>query len=191
MKNEPDPTPEELQKLLAWLDAAGKDYVTTHARLTRIYFRDCVDGEALADIVMNRVAVRIDELVKKYEDPFKCLVGFARNVLRELKPAAKPLDDVNPTRKFLSVDPVEKNELELQKRELEDECLSTCLVELNEADRRLFWGYFQDDKLAKVGRKKLAEELLLTANALRIKAHRLRKRMFECMQACLGENAER
>ena len=194
MKKERDPTPEELEKLLAWLDSdrdeAGRKYKTIQCRLIRIFIsRGCIDAEMLADEVMNRVAVRIDEIVKTYEgDPARCFQGFAEKICLEYFRDLKRRSDVDPP----SYDVNNKNELERQReREQEDNCLNRCMDELVIADNELFRRYFQDEKRAKIdARKKLAAELQLTANALRIKAHRIRLRLRRCMEACLRESAE-
>jgi hypothetical protein len=65
MKRERCPTPEEFEKLLAWFhsdpEEAGRMFNLVHSRLIRVFAsRGCVDAEALADEVTNRVAVRID-----------------------------------------------------------------------------------------------------------------------------------
>jgi MoaA/NifB/PqqE/SkfB family radical SAM enzyme len=190
MKRERDPTPEELEKLIDWLASAGRDYVTMHHRLTRIFIgRKCIDAEDLADEVLNRVAVRIDELKANYPDPIKCLMGFAGNVQKEYErdptwDRPKRLDQ-----EIRAPDPVKQTENHFLK-ELKDRCLTKCLAELSQIDRSLFCRYFQEEKLAKHARKKLAAELRLTANALRIRAHRLRTPLRECMENCLAENVE-
>jgi DNA-directed RNA polymerase specialized sigma24 family protein len=70
--------------------------------------------------------------------------------------------------------------------EREDQCLTKCLGTLAERDRYIFVRYFEGEGRARIdARDKLAEELGLTANALRIKAHRLRKRMRLCIEKCL------
>lgn len=189
MKRERDPTPEEFEKLLAWLASAGRDYKTIHHRLTRIFTsRGCIDAEMLADEVMNRVAVRIDKVVTTYEgDPVKCLLGFAENVYHEDWRDRQKLSEAEPPTQSTPPDGGEKEERERKKREQEDECLAICMEELSKADGNLFRRYFQEEERAKIARKKLAAELKITANALRIKAHRIRRRLQQCMQACLAE----
>ena len=126
MKRERDPTPEEFEKLLAWLaadrDEAGQKYETIRNWLIRIFVsRGCVDAETLADEVMNRVAVRIDKIVTTYEgDPGKCFHGFADNVYHEhLRDRRElPLDESPPQ------PPPPDDEREQEKLEQEDECLT-------------------------------------------------------------------
>lgn len=183
MKRERDPTPEEFEKFLAWLDPdrdeAGRRFKLIHSRLIQIFAsRGCIDGESLADEVINRVAVRIDNVMKNYSEPLRCCIGFVENVHREHLRDRKKQDAIKePT------PPRPTEELER-----EDECLRECLNDLEQSERDLVAQYFQGEKRAKInGRKKLASELKLTANALRIQAHRLRKRLLQCMRMCLDQ----
>jgi DNA-directed RNA polymerase specialized sigma24 family protein len=194
MKRERDPTPEELEKLIHWLATADRDYVAMHTRLTRVFIgRNCIAAEDLSDEVLNRVAVRIDELKEKYPDPIKCLLGFVGNVEKEYKRdptwdrPKRP--DLDPPLDMPAPDPRKQAEDEFIK-ELKDNCLAKCLEQLSQTERDLFCRYFQDDQLAKHTRKKLAEDLVLTANALRIRAHRLRTALRECLENCLAETVE-
>lgn len=183
MKRERYPTREELDKLLLWLkpdrEEAGEQLRTLNCRLIQIFAsRGCVDAECLADEVIHRVAVRIDTVTQKYPDPSRCCLGFVDNVYREYlrdeqkKATAKPPPPPRPAEEL----------------EREDECLNKCLGELLQPDRELLERYFQHMKRAKiVSRQKLAEELNLTANALRIKAHRLKKSVLGCLQTCLEQ----
>lgn len=189
MKREREPTQEDLDKLLAWLDldideAAGK-YETARNGLIRFFlFRECIESEMLADEVINRVAVRIDKVIEKYSEPAKCFYGFAGNVYREYLPDQLRKVDTNS-----SVLPDSPDEEEERKRlELEDECLRQCMGALTTADDDLFRRYFQELTPAKIGiRKKLATELKLTNNALAIRVGRIRKRLRACMNECLAE----
>jgi RNA polymerase sigma factor (sigma-70 family) len=190
MKKERDPMPEEFEKLIAWLDsdrdAAGKKYETIRSRLIRIFVsRGCGEADSLADEVMNRVAVRIDKVAETYEgDPAKCFQGFAEKVYLEYLRDQRQRSDIDPP--VQSIPPAD--EREHGEREQEDECLTRCMAELTPAESDLFRRYFQEEKRAKINaRKKFAAEFRLTANALRIKAHRLRWRLRQCMFACLNE----
>jgi hypothetical protein len=183
MKRERDPTKEELEKLLAWFDSdrdeAGRQYRLTQARLIRVFAaRGCIDAESLADEVMNRVAVRIDRLITKYPDPVCCCLGFIENVHREYLRELLKIENAKPPPPPRPADELER----------EDRCLEECLETLAERQRDLFERYFQGEKRGRIGRRKrLAEELALTANALRIRAHNVRKDLHACMMICLGQ----
>jgi RNA polymerase sigma factor (sigma-70 family) len=191
MKKERDPTPEEFEKMLDWFNAdrdlAGQKYETIRVRLTRIFIsRGCIDAEILVDEVMNRVAVRIDEIVKTYVgDPARCFQGFAEKICLEYFRDLQKRYEADPPPHGVD----DRSEQERQwEREREDECLTRCMGELSAADSELFRRYFQNEKRAKIdSRKRLAEELRLTANALRIKAHRIRLRLRRGMEECLDE----
>lgn len=192
MKREREPTQEEFEKLLAWLASAGRDYQTMHYRLTRIFISGgCDDAERLADEVMNRVAVRIDKVVSDYKgDPARCLQGFAEHVaLEDLKDRKKRID-IERVEQSILPEEREQEEHERRKREREDAALEKCMEELTGDESHLFRRYFQNDVKAKLARKKLAADLGITANALRIKAHRIGRRLRHCLDGCLDERRE-
>jgi hypothetical protein len=109
----------------------------------------------------------------------RCCLGFVENVYRE---------DRRDQQKQLNFrEPIRPRPSEVLERE--DECLKQCLGNLPQPDRELFVRYFQEEKRARIdNRKKLAAELVLTANALRIRAHHLRKEIHHCMVTCLSES---
>jgi len=183
MKRERPPTPEEFEKLLAWLhpdrNEAGSIFNDTNKRLIRLFLsRGCVDAETLADEVVNRVAVRIDKVRKTYPDPMRCFIGFVDHVDREYK------REELKTRSL--IEPQRRPSEELER---EDRCLEQCLESLEKPQRRLFENYFQGEKRARINRRKqLAIEFVLTQNALRIRAFHLRKELHECITQCLQES---
>ena len=185
MKKERDPTPEEFEKLLSWLDSGG-GYKRFHDRAIQIFAsRGCIDAESLADEVSNRIAVRIDTLVEKYPDPMRCWLGFVDKVFLEYIRAQRKIDN---TKKPPEPDPDPEPDDQLEK---EDNCLEQCLRSFLPAERDLFTRYYGGERRNRIkDRRKLAEELGLTANALRIQAHRLRRRARVCMEECLGQAGE-
>jgi hypothetical protein len=85
MKKERDPTKEEFEKLLLWIDEdeneAARKFLPLQARLTKIFIsRGCVDAESLTTEVTNRVAVRIEDVKERYSDPLRCFIGFLGKV---------------------------------------------------------------------------------------------------------------
>jgi DNA-directed RNA polymerase specialized sigma24 family protein len=55
-------------------------------------------------------------------------------------------------------------------------------------NRNLVLKYYQEEKRARIDhRKRLAEKLGIAVNALRIRAHRIRASLEECVQKCLEE----
>lgn len=189
MKREREPTQQEFDKLLAWLDpdrdVAAEKHETIRSGMIRAFIKGgCSESDWLADEVANRVAARIDNVVKNYDKPEKCFRGFWENVYREyLKDRARQVD----------IDPVlfsdhTDDPAVLKRLELEDECLARCMGELTAKDDALFRRYFQESAPAKIKiRKKLAAELGITSNALAIRIGRIRKPLHACMEACLAE----
>jgi DNA-directed RNA polymerase specialized sigma24 family protein len=181
MKRERDPTQSEFERLLSWLDpnpeSAGAKYETIRHRLVRLFIsRGCIDAEYLADEVMNRVTIRIFEIVKTYEgDPALYFYGFVKRVYLEYSRPQVP--QVLPT-------PAPPDELER-----EDQCLEQCMQHLPAAERRLVLTYFQEEKGAKINcRKKLAEEFEITLNALRIRIYRICLQLEKCLNDCLEQS---
>ena len=181
MKRERDPNSEEFEKLLAWLEPdpgeAARKFERIQTRLIQIFVaRGCIDAEVLADEVLNRVCVRIDQIKLKYPDPLRCCVGFVDNVHREYLREQRKWDDV-------TCPPSGRPSKEL---EIEDICLEECLAEFPALDRELVVRYFHGEKSVRISaRKKLAAERRLTSNALRIQAFKLRKKFVSCFNTCV------
>ncbi|MDX7140894.1 hypothetical protein SJ263_23805, partial [Enterobacter hormaechei] len=71
---------------------------------------------------------------------------------------------------------------ETEQTEREFECLDRCLGELTPANRALMLEYYRNDRRAKIDhRKELAAALGLAQNALRIRVHRIRTALQECV----------
>src|SRR5262249_12867895 len=67
------------------------------------------------------------------------------------------------------------------------DCLDRCLDRLGRARRNLVLRYYKEDGQSKIGdRKKLAEELGVDRNALRIRVYRIRAKLETCIESCLA-----
>jgi DNA-directed RNA polymerase specialized sigma24 family protein len=173
-----DLTQVAFDQLLSWLnpdrEAAGKRYEEIRRRLVKIFIcRSCPCPEDLADETINRVARKVPEIAPTYVgDPAHYFCGVAHNVyLESLRPIPEPEPPPKP-------DPSDESE------EAYSECLERCMGQLSLRNHELVLQYFQGEKRAKIDyRKKLAERLGMTPNALRIKIHRiievLRERVME------------
>jgi DNA-directed RNA polymerase specialized sigma24 family protein len=176
-------TQESFDALLTWLDPnrerAGQRYEEIRRRLIKIFTcRGCLEPEALADETIDRVVRRLKEIEGTYVgDHALYFYGVANKVHLEYlrkKPALSPPSPAD--------DPDET--------EQEYECLERCIGRLPPGNRELVLEYYQEEKGAKIDhRKHLAERLGIALNALRIRAHRIRTALQECMQDCLGQNA--
>ena len=183
-------TPQAFDSLLGWLDVdreqAGEKYEKIRLRLIKIFTcRGCTEADDLADETINRVTARVAELVSKYTgDPALYFYGVAQKVHLEHvrnKPVMQELKQPNQTR-----DPRDNEATD----ELEQEyaCLERCMRELPSKSRLLVLEYYQEEKGAKIDhRKRLAEDLGIALNALRIRAHRLRLQLQKCMEQCLEQ----
>jgi RNA polymerase sigma factor (sigma-70 family) len=172
-------TQESFDSLLAWLDTerqlAGQKYEEIRRRLIKIFTcRGCFEPEDLADETINRVTKRLPEIEATFTgEPSNYFFGVANKVYMEYlrrKPALPPLN------------PCEDSE----RLERDYECLEQCLQKLTAENRSLVLLYYEQEKGAKIEhRKKLAEQLGIAVNALRIRAHRIRLALEECVEQCL------
>lgn len=158
-------------------ELAGQKYEQIRIRLIKIFAsRGCVDAEDLADEAINRVVSKVAHVASTYEgDPAFYFYGVANKLhleqLRKNQPKELPL--------HLMVATAEDREAELA-------CLDRCLEELSAENRILVLRYYAGEKHEKIaGRKSLAYELGLAVNALRIRAHRIRLILQECVTRCL------
>ena len=175
-------TQESFDALLGWLDPdperAAMRYEEIRRRLIRFFTcRKCAAAEDLTDETMNRVARSVQEGLKYVGETAPYFYGVAQNVylehIRKKPPAPLP----PPPR---STEEVER----------EHACLEQCLGRLQPRSRELIREFYQEEKQAKIEhRKRLAERLGITPNALRIQAHRIRLVLLECVRQCLGQNA--
>ena len=174
-------TQEGFDSLLAWLDPdrerAGKLYENIRRRLIRIFVcRGCAEPEDLADQTINRVAKRIDEIKQTYSgDPALYFYGVANKVYLE---SLRRKREITP--------PAPETPSEEMERELN--CLDQCMKTLPSDNRELVLQYYQKEKHDKIlHRQNLAQQLGIPLNALRIRAHRIRGVLRDCVRDCLVE----
>lgn len=178
-------TQEAFDALLGWLDAdrnqAGRRYEDIRRRLIKVFTcRGCHDADDLADETINRVVAKIDTLTSGYiGDPALYFYGVAQKVHLEYlrRPKAVP-------------SPTHPHATETDEVEREYECLERCMGRLPAQQREMVLLYYREDKQAKIDhRKELAEKLGIAVNALRIRAHRIRATLQECVQKCVEQTA--
>lgn len=174
---------ESFEALLGWLDhsrdVAGQKYELIRSGLIKIFIaRGCHDAEDLADVTINRVAGKLPEIREGYVgDPALYFYGVARKVLYEAH-----------RRKEVAVGVVHAVAVsEEAASSVEAECLSKCLALIPEEQRDLMLDYYLNIKRLKIEhRRRMAEELGLSAGALRVRAHRIRGRLEECVRRCVN-----
>ena len=171
-----EPTRENFQKLLIWLDAdrekAGEKYEKIRFRIIRIFAcHECCDAEDLADETINVVTCKVDWLIEHYVgDPALYFYGVAKNIYRERLKRKRPPPSPPP-------DP--------QPDEIEEVCshLDYCLKKLTSADRDLILEYHEGEKREKINnRKHMAEIRKISLNALRLKAYHIHSRLRACIE---------
>ena len=174
-------TQEGFDQLLVWLnpdrEEAGKRYEDIRRRLIKIFTcRGCPIPEELADETINRVTRKVPEILNNYVgDPCLYFYGVAKYVFHEYV-RKKPIVDPPPVS-----DPPENEEQSMA-------CMEGCLQGLMPKSRELILNYYQEERQAKiVQRKRLAEQLGMGPNALRIQACRIRGSLYQCVQECLDK----
>lgn len=184
--------PVGFERLLSLLDAdparQAARFESLRQRLIRLLmWRGCRDPEDLADETIERVAVKLAAGVQiESNDPFRFCAGFARRIA---------LEDMQRARRTQSMLAAVKHHPEPEPLTALEEfrlaSLEACLETLGAAGREQILTFYQGEKGARIARRKaLAESLGITANALRIRAHRLRSRLEECVRKRLRSREE-
>lgn len=169
-------------RLLAWLHAdrnqAGIRYEAIRQRLIKIFTcRGCAEAEDLADETINRVTLKIEGLSHNYVgDPALYFYGVAKKLLLEhSRRMSRPMGE------HVCFTPVATNDVEP-----EYECLQRCMDKLSLEQRELVLQYYAEDKDTKIKRRKeIAGRMGIAMNALRIRAHRIRVSLHQCVEECL------
>jgi sulfur carrier protein len=131
----------------------------------------------LADQTLDRVARKLEEGAVIADGSLGAYVrGVARMVFHE---AARRQRDLPHEGDRPAPPPADESEAALA-------CLDRCLDSLAGGDRDLVLRYYDIGTAAEV-RRRLAGELGISPIALRVRTHRLRERLEECVTGCLGQ----
>ena len=124
------------------------------------------------------MAKKLQEIQATYTgNPAYYFAGVAINIFRESLRKETPPAVVMPK-------PTPPDEDE----ERDFACLESCVQKLNAVDRDLVLTYYEEERQAKIDRrKKLADKLGVGLNALRIRACRIRARLLKCVELCRNE----
>jgi DNA-directed RNA polymerase specialized sigma24 family protein len=173
---------ESFDALLDWLaperEQAGQKYEEIRTRLIKIFTcRGCYEPEDLTDETINRVTNRLVEIKDHFKgDQAKYFYGVANKVHLEYLRRKQPHQLEAPV-------------VDSYRIEVEFKCLEHCLDRLSAENRDLVLQYYQLERKARIDqRKALAKQLGIKPNALRIRAHRIRASLQECVQECLERN---
>jgi DNA-directed RNA polymerase specialized sigma24 family protein len=166
-------------RLLAILDedrdAAAVAYGQLRQRVVGLHrWWGAVDPDGLADLTLDRAARKLDEGAPVQRGDFSAYVrGVARMVFFEAARQPRPVG--------LDREPLEES-AEAEHAPLD--CLDECLGTLDARERRLVLRYYDGrDQIAE--RRRLASEMGISPTALRLRTHRLRTRLEECVSSCL------
>lgn len=176
---------EKFDAFLKWLDEdpekAGEKYEEIRQRLIKYFVaRGRPDAEDLADETINRVINKIEEIKKDYKgEPIRYFYGVAHMVSKEMQRTPPPPPPPPP--------PDDSNQIEQEYR-----CLEECIQRLSAEDRELLLQYYypQEGCTLTEQRKRLAENLGIAPNALRIRAFRIRARLQKCVKKCVERSLE-
>ena len=177
-------TAEGFEALLAQLDAdrerAGERYETIRRKLVRLFdWRGCDSSEELADETINRVSRRMAEGIElRSSDPYGYFCGVAHHVYKEV------LRQSSRQRRALESGGWPPPEPAGEADDLHLECLRRCLKGLTDKERDLVLRYHQGENNIR-NRQTLARELGIPLNALRIRVHRIRRKLEDCVFRCL------
>ena len=179
-------------ELLTWLhpepETAAVRYETIRSDLIRIFrWRGCSDPEGMADETIIRVTRKVGEMAASYTgSPTSYFYGVAKNVLHEYD--RKRDVGISPqAEQFVLQAPItDEND---DSRERVYECFEACLKRLEARERKLVVRYYDGQGKAKIdGRKRLAQKLGVDLNALRVRTRRIRAKLRECIEKCLGKD---
>lgn len=177
-------TREALDSLLDYLgpdrSAAGERYEEIRGRLIRLFgWRGCDHADELADETINRVAEKIAAGVEiRSEDPFRYFCGVAhlvfKEILRREKRERTALEEVR------HLPPPPDPDAEDERLEW----LRECMEALEDEQRTLILDYHRSDGSQRIKRRQaIAEQMAIPINALRIRVHRIRLRLEECVRS--------
>jgi DNA-directed RNA polymerase specialized sigma24 family protein len=168
--------------LLAWLnpdrDIAGQKYETIRAGLIRIFVaRGFSSAEDMADEVITRVTRKLPDIRDGYVgEPARYFHGVARHVIQEWY---RP--------KEIATDEIPRSWIQVGNRSDLYECLLQCLKFLPPEKHEMALDYHVYDGHDKIEQHKImAQELGISENALRGRAHQLRNQLGKCVLQCIG-----
>jgi RNA polymerase sigma factor (sigma-70 family) len=180
--------PKSFDEILAWLhpdrDQAANIYVQLRHDLTKIFtWNRCADPDGLTDEVFDRVARKVHDVRPTFEgDPKLYFYGIARNLIKESPKRVKrqvSLEDTDLRAPDTSTDD--------EMARMREDCLNSCLQDLEPEKKELILSYYARDKQAKIDhRSEMARKLGISVETLRVRVHRLRGTIETCIERCVN-----
>jgi RNA polymerase sigma factor (sigma-70 family) len=186
-------TRDSLQRLLIWLDGGvdsdGRSYVGIRRRLSD-YFRrkNCLNADDLADETLTRVARRLEEEdITITDTPARYCYIVARFVFLEYLRDSRSRPTAADAPAIIAFQTPAASPADAAAAAATHEqrlaSLETCLQELDSLNRRIITRYYIGSEGVKIeNRRRLAESLGLSPNALMIRASRIRRRLEACVR---------
>jgi len=182
-------TPEAFVKFLRWLsedtELAVKEYHAIKAKLIKYFIRlGCDDPEDLFDRTVDVVVENVEK-GSEYQSPLHFCFGVARNKYKEYLKKPRPSLSVNDD---IPSPPLPDGDSGLNEQKLV--CLERCMRKLPPRSHDLITRFHRGQGRERIeSRKELAKEHG-GDNALRIKAHRIRKKLHSCVSKCVAKSAQ-
>lgn len=179
------------------VNRAGEKYEHIRCGIVK-YFecRGCARGLDLADETINRVARKLFEGADISDQSFSSyFYGVARNVFHEHLRSPdwnQSYVDSIPYTRHPAENPIEANERkdEYRQREIRLACLDRCTGMLPPETRMLILSYYEGKERVRIeNRRRLAEELGVPMNSLRIRVHRIREKLEACLLNCVAQSS--
>jgi RNA polymerase sigma factor (sigma-70 family) len=188
-------TEDAFRQFLDWLDegagAGGEKYLELRRRLV-LYFdrRNCLAPDDLADETLSRVAQKFQEQgeITNLSPAQYCYVTAKFVFLeytRRPEHSNRSLDELSSSGAKAGGLAATSADSESAARERTLDCLEQCLKKLPPDESRLILEYYQGEQREKIdGRRQMADRLGVSANALSIRACRIRNKLENCVHSC-------
>lgn len=182
--------PQSLARLLEALDpdpaAAAAKYESLRRKLIKFFeWRLGAFAEEGADETINRVGRKVQE-GEAIRNLSSYAYGVARLVLLEIRRRSEQNRTAVASLQLLG----EGEEAESLAPWFA--CLDSCLQKLDRDNRQLLTAYYRGDGQERIaGRKAIAQALSLSVESLRLRAHRARLKLEDCVQECISETERR
>jgi len=182
------PTQSAFEKLLASFsnnrDEAAEQYELTRSKLIRFFERRSLRGsDRFADETLDRVMRRIDE-GEVITNMMAYVYKVASYVVME---ALRDEEKLRTNTDFATAAAFTDEE---DKESPRTRCLDRCLDKLPIETRTLILDYYSKEGREKIQlRQQMAKRLGIRLNALRIRAHKIRVGLEQCVNACLDQAA--
>jgi DNA-directed RNA polymerase specialized sigma24 family protein len=198
LKKDWTPTEGSFQKFLRWLDegadSGGEKYLEMRRRLAAYFDRkNSPNADELADETLARVAQKLEEKgqITDLSPAHYCYITAKFVFLESIRHAKRSQTGLEEITETGHPDQEEAG-FALQKPVFENEehrfdCLDRCLKKLSTKDSELILEYYRGEQQEKIQhRRQLSEKLGLSANALSIRACRIRGKVETCVKECCG-----